>query len=410
MNPYIIAFITGLTTGGLSCLAVQGGLLASSLAHQIEQDLLDQAERNAKKNKKKFRLHIALPILLFLGAKVVAYTMLGLLLGAVGTALTLTPRMRAALLIAIGIFMIGNALRMFNIHPFFRIFALEPPKFVTRAIRRRAKKGADLFTPLFLGAMTMLIPCGVTQAMMAAAIATGDPIQGAGLMLAFTLGTSPVFFVLAYLTTQIGSRLEKLFTRFVAVIILILGIVTYISGLRLTGLPLSLSMGNILPGWLQTGNPTQQVVQPITIPSFITTDSIGSTTGEVIITPTEEAILSPSTEALVTSPTSESTTSAVLEVVPSPSSEAITTLTLTAQNNGYFPGTLFAPAGAPAQLNIVTENTRSCAVAFVIPVLNYQTILPETGTTTIDIPPQPPGTVIAFTCSMGMYTGEIVYK
>ena len=27
MNQLIVAFITGITTGGLSCLAVQGGLL-----------------------------------------------------------------------------------------------------------------------------------------------------------------------------------------------------------------------------------------------------------------------------------------------------------------------------------------------------------------------------------------------
>ena len=32
MEPNLLAFITGLTTGGLSCLAVQGGLLASSIA------------------------------------------------------------------------------------------------------------------------------------------------------------------------------------------------------------------------------------------------------------------------------------------------------------------------------------------------------------------------------------------
>jgi uncharacterized protein len=297
--------------------------------------------------------------------------------------------------------MIGNALRMFNIHPFFRIFALEPPKFVTRAIRRRAKKGADLFTPLFLGAMTVLIPCGVTQAMMAVAIATGDPIKGAGLMLAFTLGTSPVFFVLAYLTTQIGSRLEKLFTRFVAVIILVLGIVTYLSGLRLTGLSFSLPVADILPGWLQTGSSTQQVVQPVFIPS---------STEEVINPPTAEAIPSPLPASDTTSPTTEAVASPGVESIPPPTEETITILTLAAQNNGYFPGTLFAPAGSPARLNVVTEDTRSCAVAFVIPMLNYETLLPETGTTTIDIPPQPPGTVLAFTCSMGMYTGEIVYK
>ena len=35
----VVPFITGVTTGGLSCLAVQGGLLASTLAYQLEQDL-----------------------------------------------------------------------------------------------------------------------------------------------------------------------------------------------------------------------------------------------------------------------------------------------------------------------------------------------------------------------------------
>jgi sulfite exporter TauE/SafE len=93
MNPIIIAFTTGLTTGGLSCLMVQGGLLASSLANQLEQDMLVQSrnvkgrEKRDKTRKeviKKFRPHTALPIALFLGAKVVAYTLLGFLLGLLG--------------------------------------------------------------------------------------------------------------------------------------------------------------------------------------------------------------------------------------------------------------------------------------------------------------------------------------
>ena len=37
-SQLVVAFITGITTGGLSCLAVQGGLLASSLSHHIDQD------------------------------------------------------------------------------------------------------------------------------------------------------------------------------------------------------------------------------------------------------------------------------------------------------------------------------------------------------------------------------------
>jgi uncharacterized protein len=261
--------------------------------------------------------------------------------------LTLNATMRAILLIAIGIFMVGNALRMFNVHPIFRYFAIEPPKFVTRYIRRTAKKGTDWFTPIFLGALTVLIPCGVTQATMAVALASGDPLQGAALMFAFILGTSPVFFLVAYLTTQIGARLEKWFMRFVAVVVLVLGMVSIKSGLNLTGVPL--------------------------------------------------AILAPATSSQAT-----------VETLSTPAgSDGI--LTLNAQNDGYSPRRLAALAGMPLTLNVVTDKTYSCARAFLIPALGVDVILPESGVVPISIPAQPAGTVLSFTCSMGMYTGEIVF-
>jgi sulfite exporter TauE/SafE len=176
----------------LSCLMVQGGLLASSLARQLEQDMLAQSGSSISKInpkgkkfvKREIRPHTALPIALFLGAKMVAYTLLGFLLGLLGSMLTLNPVTRALLLLMIGVFMIGNALRMFDIHPIFRYFVIQPPSFVTRYIRRKAKSGAEIVTPLFLGLLTVLIPCGVTQAMMAIAIGTGDPLQGAAILFA----------------------------------------------------------------------------------------------------------------------------------------------------------------------------------------------------------------------------------
>ena len=158
-----IAFITGLTTGGLSCLAVQGGLLASSLARQIEVDLLNQPKGRKGQSRSAPSTQPALPIALFLLAKLVVYTILGALLGWLGSFLSLNPISRAILMIAIGIFMLSNALRMLNVHPIFRYFAIEPPKFITRYIRRTAKDGTELVTPLFLGALTVFIPCGVTQ-------------------------------------------------------------------------------------------------------------------------------------------------------------------------------------------------------------------------------------------------------
>src|SRR3989304_143509 len=126
MSRLIVAFITGISTGGLSCLAVQGGLLASSLAHQIEQDYLEQTVKNKKTKQKPIpRLNSAFPIFLFLVAKITAYTL--------------------------------------------------------------------------LGALLVFIPCGITQAMMATALGTGSMAMGAALMFAFVLGTSPIFFIVAYL-------------------------------------------------------------------------------------------------------------------------------------------------------------------------------------------------------------------
>lgn len=350
-SQLIIAFITGITTGGLSCLAVQGGLLASSLAHQIEQDYVEN--KKDKKAKLTQRFNSRFPIFLFLVAKLIAYTLLGALLGWLGSYFTFSPTSRAILMIAIAIFMIGNALRMFNVHPIFRYFSIEPPKFITRYIRRTVK-GTDTATPLFLGALTVFIPCGVTQAMMATALGTGSITMGAALMFAFTLGTSPVFFIIAYLTTELGSRLEKFFMRFVAVVILILGFVTLDGGLNLMGSPYSFQ--NLARNF---------------------------------------------------SPFQTSTTS---ETVSSPQISSEGEITLYVQNEGYFPETLKAPAGKNLKLNLVTDGVFSCALAFLIPDLNYYQMLPSVGTVQVDIPAQEAGTEMYFTCSMGMYTGQIIFE
>ena len=355
MSQLMVAFVTGLTTGGLSCLAVQGGLLASSLAHQIEQDYAAQVTQ-----KKSLRANSALPIFLFLVAKLAAYTLLGALLGLLGSYLTLSPFTRALLMIAIGVFMIGNALRMFNVHPIFRYFSIEPPKFITRYIRRTAKGGTggsetrpDTFTPIFLGLLTVFIPCGVTQAMMATALGTGSAAMGAALMFAFTLGTSPVFFIIAYLATELGAKLEKFFMRFVAVVVLILGFVTLDGGLNLMGSPLSFQ--NLTRSWL----PAQAESQP------------------------------------------------AAESAPQP---AAGELVLNVENSGYSPSTLKAPAGKDLTLNLVTDQTYSCARDFVIPDLDFYQLLPDTGTVQVNIPAQEKGSELFFTCSMGMYTGQIVFE
>jgi sulfite exporter TauE/SafE len=336
----LIAFLTGLTTGGLGCLAVQGGLLTSTLAHQIELDLL---AHNGAGSTHKFKPHIAQPIVLFLLAKLTAYTILGFLLGALGSVLQLTPLMSAFLYFAIGVFMLGNGLRMFNVHPIFRYFVIEPPSALTRFIRKKSKNGASLATPLFLGALTIFLPCGVTQAMMAAAIGAGSPLAGSALMFAFILGTSPLFFTISYFATRLGAAVEKYFNRIVAVAMLVMGLVSVDAGLNLAGSPVSFtilytSLSSALnPGAAQSGFAIQ-----------VTED-------------------------------------------------------------GYSPVILHLPANRPVSLEWVTNDTRACSRSVVVPGLNYAKILPTTGRVKFDIPAQPAGAILRYTCSMGMYPSQLVF-
>jgi sulfite exporter TauE/SafE len=364
-----IAFITGLTTGGLSCLAVQGGLLASSVAHEVEWSV----QQRQPKRGRPAPARASRPILLFLGAKLVAYTLLGFLLGWLGSVLQFTPQMRAVLQFAIGVFMIGTALRMFNVHPIFRYFVIEPPSIVTRYIRRTAKDGANIVTPLFLGVLTVLIPCGVTQAMMVVAVGSGSPLLGATIMAAFILGTSPVFFIVAYLATRLGAKLEANFMRFVAVVVLILGFVALDTGLNLMGSPYSVSN---LARSFAAPTPAQKTIH-VSLPSAAT------------VKPAPPNSDKPDAKPAVT---------------------AEGQLTINVVNSGYEPAVLQAKANQPLQLTLVTNNTQSCARAFVIPSLNIQKILALTGVEKIDIPPQPAGSVLYFSCSMGMYTGRIEFN
>ena len=137
--------------------------------------------------------------------------------------------------------------------------------------------------------------------------------------------------------------------RFVAVVLLILGLVSINSGLTLMGSPFSITGLSQAARTIQTSN--------------------------------QELSATPGVE-----------------------------LTLNARNNGYSPQRLAARAGEPIVLNVVTADTFSCARDFVIPAIGFETLLPQSGSVQVNIPAQPAGTVLRFTCSMGMYTGVIEFS
>lgn len=77
---------------------------------------------------------------------------------------------------------------------------------------------------------------------------------------------------------------------------------------------------------------------------------------------------------------------------------------------GYHPGQVEARSGQPTTLRLHTQNTYDCSVAFTIPALKINQMLPLNGETNIELPAQEPGTTLLGTCSMGMYNLKITFQ
>ena len=338
----LVAFLTGLTAGGVGCLATQSGLLAGSLSRHFERHSPGEASRP----------RVGRTISLFLIAKLIAYTILGLLLGGFGSFLQLTPRVRAFLMIAVGGFIAGNGLRMLGVHPVFRWFVFEAPHAVTRLVRRTSKNGgASPVTPIILGTMTVLLPCGISQAMMAAALGSGDPLQGGALLFAFTLGTTPLFFSVAYCAGRLGAVLEARCTKVVATILLGLGLVSIVHGLNLAGLPVSFP-------YAAEGSASESVPR-----ASVSTRGSENGVGRTIAVSDDE----------------------------------------------FKPKVLHLPADRQVTLVWATRDTSCCGRSVVVPGLDYMVFLPPTGRVPMTIAPQKPGTILFYSCATGRNTGRLIF-
>lgn len=76
---------------------------------------------------------------------------------------------------------------------------------------------------------------------------------------------------------------------------------------------------------------------------------------------------------------------------------------------GYSPRVSFAKAGIPTILRFNTKGTFDCSSSVRIPSINISQILPQSGSTDIDIGTQKIGTFNG-TCGMGMYPFEVEFQ
>jgi uncharacterized protein len=225
MNLLVI-LLTGLTVGGLTCLAVQGGLLASVIAAR---------EGEVKTDKKKHALYA---IGAFLLSKLLAYTALGFVLGAFGGALTISDTMQTFMQLVAGLYMIAVALNLLQIHPLFRYVIIQPPRSLARLVRNQSRS-KDIFAPALLGAMTIFIPCGTTLAMETLAISSANPFLGASILGTFILGTMPLFFGIGLVTSLFGEAFQRTSLKLAAVAVIYLGITAVNGAFIAFGFPIN---------------------------------------------------------------------------------------------------------------------------------------------------------------------------
>jgi hypothetical protein len=219
----------------------------------------------------------------------------------------------------------------------------------------------------------------------------------------------------AYFATRIGERMEKYFMKFVAVVVLILGLIGINSGLNLLGSPLSFN--NIVS--LITGNTSVQASSPNS--SNLEGSSVtGNNSGNCKMNVSQNS----ATPKVVCGLNADGSGFNGNPILPggipgteqpsapqnaSPAPVEAQELIINVENYGYSPEISHAKAGVPIKLTLVSNNVHSCALAFVIPTLNEQVLLKSTGTYSIDVPAQTVDTRLRFSCSMGMYTGMIIF-
>jgi uncharacterized protein len=340
-----IIFLTGLTTGGISCLAMQGGLLTSVIANQKKIGLKDTSD--------------LLPISMFLISKLITYTILGFLLGALGSIIALSLEVRLAFQIFTALFMLATAANLLNLHPIFRYVVFQPPKIVQRYIRKTSRM-STFFTPITLGAMTVFIPCGVTQAMAVLAINTGNPFYGAAIMFAFTLGTSPLFALIGLATAKLSDLWQKNFA-YIASFVLVAMSLYYLNGVLFV-LDSPLSVHNF-------SNRFDALAQQMARKTG--TDPIPSNNDLHVIQ-------------------NNGVQQVILEIKPA----------------GYLPNEFTVKKDIPVELTLKSNGVYSCASAFTFRKFNIFTQLKPVDQETFTFTPNEKGS-FRFSCSMGMYGGTM---
>ena len=301
---YGMLFVVGLLTS-LHCIAMCGGI---NLTQCVNQPVEEKGPKVAGLK----------PSLLYNTGRVISYTVVGGVAGALGSVVTFSGTAKGIVSIGAGVFMVIIGVKMLDLFPWLRKFNISAPKFLGIKISNNLGK----LGPFYVGLLNGLMPCGPLQTMQIYALGTGSPLSGAASMFFFSLGTVPLLFGFGAISSFLSSKFNHQMLKVSAVLVIVLGLTMVSRGLSLSGIsvaaPLSgnsgsvakiegqvqvvttkLESGRYYPIVVQKEKPVRWIIQarpedlngcnnPLTIPSLGITKELKSGENVIEFTPDQE--------------------------------------------------------------------------------------------------------------------------
>lgn len=237
-NVTAYALLMGLTAGFSTCMALVGGLVIGVSARH------EQNHPNATRLQ-NFYPHVAFNL-----GRIFGFTVLGGVLGLLGSALTFSATVQGVLTLLVGIFMLVIGLQLTGLFPRLTAFSL-PPKLAEKlGITDQKNKDYSHWRSGFLGVLTFFLPCGFTQAMQLFAVSTGSFASGALAMGLFAIGTTPGLLLVGGAASLMNGKKGQTALKMVGVLVAMLALLSINSGLTLTGFR--------LPQFTRSSSVTQQ--------------------------------------------------------------------------------------------------------------------------------------------------------
>ncbi|WP_147534089.1 sulfite exporter TauE/SafE family protein [Bacillus marasmi] len=306
---YAVLFMVGVLTS-IHCVGMCGGIMLSQS--------LNKATKTSKFEAMK-------PAIFYNMGRVVSYTILGGIIGAIGSVFSLSLSAQAGLQIFAGVFMIMMGFNMAGFS-WFRKFQIKLPAAVCK-MQARPK------APFMVGFFNGLMPCGPLQTMQIFALGTGSAVAGALSMFMFSLGTVPLMLAFGAVTGLLSKGYTKQLLKFGGILIIVLGIIMGNRGLALAGMNMS----------------------PMSL-----VEKIGGFGTENV---------------------------ASANAVKATIKDGVQYVNMTASYSGYNPNTIYVQKDLPVKWVVDGKELSGCNNAIVIPDLNIQQKL-QSGLNTIEFTPE----------------------